>query len=233
MTQPQTAFGATAVAEPPAPFLPADGEGAGSSPDNRRKLAIVGGLVAVLVVAGAAFFLTRGHGSSNGNGNFVVPHGQVRHAAAAGHSVAPIKLPKQVKQPDGRDPFKPLYTPPAPAKAAAPTGTTAPSTGAVTTVSSSTTSPTTAAPATFAPVWIELASVSGTQSATFVVGYSNGHSTKTVEYANVKAPTNSLRTDFASVFALLSIQDGTATVQFGDGSPFDLFPGAANRHNVG
>ena len=54
-----------------------------------------------------------------------------------------------------------------------------------------------------------------------------------MSYVNVAAPKNSLRTAFGKVFALLSIQDGTATVQYGDGSPFDLAPGAANRHPLG
>jgi hypothetical protein len=82
------------------------------------------------------------------------------------------------------------------------------------------------------PIWISLESVSGTKSATFVVGYSNGKQTKQVRYT-VEAPKRTLQTQFGSVFALLSIQDGTATVQFGDATPFDLAPGFGNRHFVG
>ncbi|MDQ1696839.1 MAG: hypothetical protein QOJ03_2192, partial [Frankiaceae bacterium] len=81
--------------------------------------------------------------------------------------------------------------------------------------------------------WVELVSVKGTSSATFVVGYSNGKKSRTVQYSHVAAPTSSLGTTFGGVFALLSVQDGTATVQLGDGTPFDLAPGFGNRHFVG
>jgi hypothetical protein len=103
-----------------------------------------------------------------------------------------------------------------------------------TTTGGTTTSGSTApAAASFAPVWIYLASVNGTSTATFVVGYSNGHQLRQTTYKNVAAPTDSLRTEFGNLFSLLSIQDGQATVQFGDASPFDLRPGASNRHPLG
>jgi hypothetical protein len=87
-------------------------------------------------------------------------------------------------------------------------------------------------PPAYAPIWIELVSIKG-RIANFVVAYSNGKSTKTVGYVNVKSPTNSLRTDFGRVFALLGVHPTFATVQFGDGTPFDLRKGFANRHYVG
>jgi len=82
-------------------------------------------------------------------------------------------------------------------------------------------------------VWIDLARVSGTKSATFIVGYSNGKRSKTRTYSNIAVPTSGVRTVFANVFSLLSIQNGTATVQIGDGTPFDLTRGFSNRHYLG
>jgi hypothetical protein len=225
----------TAVAQPPAPILPAGFDDEDGS-DNRRKLMLVGAALGVLVLVVVAFFLLKGGGSPATSDSFTVPPHHPAKAAAKAAAPA-VKLPKVVSAPAGKDPFKPLYVAPVapvasapvakqPAKAPAPTSSTTLPGGP----SGGTTAP---AAASYAPVWIELASVSGTKSATFIVGYSNGKSLKTSTYSNVVAPTNSLRTDFGNVFSLLSIQDGEATVQFGDGSPFDLAPGGSHRHPLG
>lgn len=223
----------TAVAEPPAPILPAGFDDEDGGNDNRRKLVIVGAVLGVVVLAVIAFFLLKGGGSSTANDSFSVPAHHPAKAAPAGKAPAAVKLPKVVNNPGGKDPFKPLYVAPAP-KPAAP-AKPAPSVPTTTTTIPAGSSTGTTAPATasYAPVWIELVSVTGTKSATFTVGYSNGKSLRTTTYKNVVAPTNSLRTDFGNVFSLLSIQDGEATVQFGDGSPFDLLPGSSHRHPLG
>jgi len=225
----------TAVAEPPAPILPAGFDDEDGGNDNRRKLMLVGAGLGVLVLVVVAFFLLKGGSSSSSDQSFTVP--QHHHPAATGNPAGnpgAVTLPKVVTNVGGKDPFKPLYVPPvakpaAPAQSAttptSPTTVPAGSTGGTTTVP--------APSAAYAPVWIELVSVNGTKSATFTVGYSNGKSLKTSTYSNVVAPTSSLRTDFGNVFSLLSIQDGEATVQFGDGSPFDLVPGASHRHPLG
>ncbi|MDQ1699399.1 MAG: hypothetical protein QOG34_1262 [Frankiaceae bacterium] len=225
----------TAVAEPPAPILPAGFDDEDGGNDNRRKLILVGAALGVLVLAVVAFFLLKGGGSSPASEpSFVVPHHPAKAAPAAPGAPAAVTLPKVVNSAGGKDPFKPLYV--APVEKVAPVSKPAtPTTTTTTTTVPAGTSTGTSAPAaaSYAPVWIELVSVSGTKSATFVVGYSNGKSLRTSTYKNVLAPTNSLRTDFGNVFSLLSIQEGEATVQFGDGSPFDLFPGASHRHPLG
>jgi len=221
----------TAVAEPPAPILPAGYDEDGGN-DNRRNLAIVGAVLGVLVLVVVAFFLLKGGGSStSADSSFSVPTHHAAKAATAPKAPAAVTLPKVVNNPGGKDPFKPLYVAPAPKPAAPAKSDTTPTT---TTVVPSGSSGGSSAPtvASYAPVWIELVSVSGTKSATFVVGYSNGKSLRTSKYT-VLAPTNSLRTEFGNVFSLLSIQDGEATVQFGDGSPFDLLPGSSHRHPLG
>ena len=227
----------TAVAEPPAPILPAGYDDEDGGNEHRRKLVLVGAAAGVLVLVVVAFFLLKGGGSSTSSDqSFSVPtHHHPAKTAPAAHAPATVTLPKVVTAPVGKDPFKPLYVAPKPAPSApAQSATTTPATSTTTTVSTGTSGGTTApATASYAPVWIELVSVNGTKSATFVVGYSNGKSLRTSAYKNVAAPTNSLRTDFGNVFSLLSIQDGEATVQFGDGSPFDLLPGASHRHPLG
>lgn len=240
MSQQTFNSGGTSLAEPPAPVLPL-GDSGGAGDDNRRKLMLVGAVVGVLVLGIVAFFLMKGGGSSN-NGDQQVTVKHHRHAAPAAAAQPPaVKLPRHVSAPIGRDPFKALYVAPPAATvgSSGSTGTTSTSgststSGTTTTGSTGSSTPTTTAPsATWAPVAIQLVSLSGTSSATFKVTYSNGSKSKAVEYLNIQAPKNALRTTFGKVFALLSIQDGTATVQYGDGSPFDLAPGAANRHPIG
>lgn len=257
------------VAAPPAPpLLDQDESVAG---DNRKKLAIVGALVAVLVGLIAAFFLMKGGGSSDTAATPTTPApagattgtpadagsstGQGGGKATAEH---PVKLPKKFHGSIGRDPFKPLYVEPvAKAPKATPgdsTGTTGDTTGAGVPVpggdtggtpvtvptdnGGGTPNPTPSTPPTtlggqYDPVWVALVKVHGTKTATLAVGYSNGTKSKTLMFDDIAAPKDTLRTVFARVFSLLSIQDGTVTVQFGDGTPFDLSPGYAHRHFVG
>ena len=256
MTEQHTSFGGLAVADPRSATVPVETDDAVDA-DNRRKLAIVGAVVAVLVVFVVAFFLMKGNGGNNAAA--VPPHvvppattgaAQTGTAPAAGK---PVHLPKSYAGVVGRDPFKALYaapkdtgggtgastttstggssvttTPTVVTPGTTPTGTT---TG--TTTPTGTTTGTTAGPGpNYVPVWVELVKVKGTSSATFVVGYTNGKRSKTVTYAGVQAPTG-VRTVFAQVFSLLSIQNGTATVQVGDGTPFDLTKGFSNRHYLG
>src|SRR4051794_7322816 len=116
MTEQMFPMGGTAVAEPPAPIVPGEFEdGAG---DNRRKLAVVGAIVGVLVLLIAAFFLLKGGGTTAAPAA-AGPAGQPPVAgqpnAAKGHK--PVKLPKPFKGHVGRDPFKALYTAPVAAEA--------------------------------------------------------------------------------------------------------------------
>lgn len=238
MTEQTVPFGGTAVAEPPAPLLPLESDETGDA-DNRRKLVIVGAAVGVLVLVIAAWFLLKGGGSSDTASGLVPSH----HVPVAGNSAAPaaahpVKLPKAFKGTVGRDPFKALYVAPAgggttagtttatSSSTGSTTGTTTPTTTGSTT--GTTTTPTATTP-TYHPVWLQLKSVYGSKWANFVVGYSNGKTLKTVNYFHVMAPTTSNKTVFANVFALLSIQGGNATVQFGDGTPVDIAPGAGSR----
>jgi hypothetical protein len=233
MTQQTYSGPGTAMAEPPAPILPPGFDDEDGASDSRRKLMLVGAVLGVLVLGVVAFFLLKGGSSSSSESSFVVPphHKAPTTSSGPAGQGGTVKLPKIVTAPAGRDPFKALYTPPVAAASTPPK--TSPSTPA-TTVVPGTSNGTSAPPAaSFAPVWIQLTSVNGTSSATFVVGYSNGKALRTTTYKNVTAPTNSLRTDFGNVFSLLSIQDGEATVQFGDGSPFDLLPGGSHRHPLG
>lgn len=248
----QTSLGGLALATDPRSAMPSVDMADGSS-DNRRKLAVVGAAVAVLVLLIAVFFLMKGKGSPAqpaapdalaNAGTTAAPAGA---AAAPAKAVKPVTLPKHFNGSIGRDPFKPEYVAPA-AKStdtaasgtpttAVPVGTPVPVTTTPGTTGSSTPTTTTGSGTglgpSWVPVWVDLARVSGTRSATFIVGYSNGKRSKTLTYSNIEAPTTGVRTVFASVFSLLSIQNGTATVQIGDGTPFDLQRGFSNRHYVG
>jgi hypothetical protein len=243
MSQQTVQPAAPGVVEPPAPLLPDSDEQSGGA-DNRRKLILAGAGLGVLLLVVVAFFLLKSGGSSSSD-SFVPPHHTPRAAAGAQPASAPITLPRQVTpQSSLRNPFKPLYVAPAPASnvpaaggtagsTAGGTGTTTVSTGSngVSTGGSSTgTSAPTAPPPGYSPVSIQLDKVVGVRSASFTVFYSNGKRALSIDYANVPAPKGSTRTAFASVFSLLSIQDGQATVQYGDSTPFDLARGGKNKH---
>lgn len=250
-----TSFGGLAVADPRSATLPVDTEDAVDS-DNRRKLAIAGAVVAVLVVFVAAFFLMKGKGGDNAA---VPPHVTPPPASTAtqtgttAQAAKPVHLPKSYAGVVGRDPFKALYVAPKDAPAGSGSSTTTSNGGSSVTTTPTVTTPVTTPTGTttgtttptgtttgtssapgpnYVPVWVELVKVHGTSSATFVVGYTNGKRSKTVTFAGVQAPSG-VRTVFADVFSLLSIQNGTATVQVGDGTPFDLTKGFSNRHYLG
>jgi hypothetical protein len=203
---------------------------------NRRKLFIAGGAGGVVVLAAAAFLLLH-HGSSATPTATVVPHGTPKASAppATSHSggKSTTKLPKKAKAPAGRNPFNALYV--------APTaGTTV---GATTTVSNAPTpAPTTTAPAGAPaptptptqtqttlgdPTSLQLLATHGDKSATFLVGYNHNRFKKFV----VIAPkgSSSTGTVFDTEFELIGVQNGEATVQIGDGTPFDLTKGVTRK----
>lgn len=223
MSESNFPFGGTAVAEPPAPRV--DDSVAG--PD-RRKLYLVGGLVGIVVLAAAAYFLLFSGGGSSSNSSFFVPHAKVKQPAAAAPKAAkPVALPKTNTAPVGRDPFKALVVPPvvAPAASAAPAPSASASAAPAPASGGSGSAQT--QPAT--PTWIELDSYTAT-TATFRVAYSDG---TTMVWQNVKAPSSGGSTTFATYFAFLKLSGGVATVQMGDGKPFTLTQGFANRHFLG
>lgn len=252
----QTSFGGLAVADPrtatPTPDFTDESTG-----NDRRKLAIVGAVAAVVVVLIAAFFLMKGSGGSTTTpaATSAAPPASTAGAGTTGAAkpAKAVKMPKSFAGVIGRDPFKPLYVAPASKSdgSGSPAGstTTPDTTGGTTTVpvttptTGGTTTPTTGSTGSsgsltgvgtnYVPVWVELVRVDGTKSATFVVGYTNGKRSRTVTYSDITAPTSTVRTVFAKIFSLLSIQSGTATVQVGDGTPFDLKRGFSNRHYLG
>ena len=252
MTDQHPSFGGgLAVADPRTPASPLDLGAEGAPDDNRRKLALVGAVVAVVVVLIGAFFMLKSKGGTADTAA-LPPHvalpaasGQTSSVTGAAAAPKPIKLPKPFAGVIGRDPFKALYVPPAPKTSSAPTGAasnpvvapptaTVPSTGGstVTTPTTGSTSGNQSVGSNFDPVWVDLVHVTGTSSATFVVGYTDGKKNTQVTYT-VSAPQSSTRTVFGRVFSLLSIQNGTVTVQMGDGTPFDLSRGFSNRHFLG
>jgi hypothetical protein len=218
-------------AEPPVGSQPPeDGNAAGA---NRRKLLIVGGAAGAVVVAVAAFLLLHG-GSSPAPAAAPVPHGTFKAAAApathksTGKSKAKTTtLPKKAKANPGRNPFIPLYTAPVTTgTAAGPTTTvsSAPSTGTGTTPV--TTNPTPAPTSNNGlgnPTYIQLLTTKGTTQAKFQVGYPH-HKFKRYN-VDAPAPGSNSGTVFGSIFALLSVKNGIATVQVGDGAPFQLTTG--------
>jgi hypothetical protein len=204
---------------------------------NRAKLLIAGGVAGVVVVAAAAFMLLHGGSSPSNVATGAVPHGTFKApAAAVAHSGGKsTTLPKKSKVQAGRDPFAALYVAPV---------TTGTAVGGTTTVGSTPTpaptstapvagptpTPTPTAPAVGplgAPTYLQLLSTKGSRSATFRVGYAH-HKFK--QFA-VEAPPSgaSTGTVFATDFALIRVKDGVATVQIGDGPPFDLNQGVARQ----
>jgi hypothetical protein len=223
-------------AQPPGDYQdPDDGGAAGA---NRRKLFIAGGVAGVAVLAVAAFMLLHG-GSSATPGAAVVPHGTVKPAVSAAPSSVggghKTKLPKKSHVQAGRNPFTPLFVQPVAGGTAvggtttvtsAPsTGTSAPPVGATPTPTPTQTTPTSGPLGT--PVYLQLLSSKGSKSAVFRVGY---HHHKFKQFA-VQAPAAgaSSATVFANDFALLSVKNGVANVQIGDGPPFDLPTGVARQ----
>jgi hypothetical protein len=220
---------------------PDDGGAAGA---NRRKLFIAGGVAGVAVLAIAAFMLLHGGSStSNTAATGAVPHGTVKTPAVAASAPSSAgtkktRLPKKGKVQAGRDPFAALYTAPVTTGTAVGTTTTVgstpapdPTTSAPVTGPTSTPVPVPTSPTVGplgAPTYVQLLSTKGTQSATFRVGYAH-HKFK--QFA-VEAPAadSSTGTVFANDFALIKVKSGhIATVQIGDGPPFDLGEGVARQ----
>jgi len=234
-----TSFGGLAVADPRSAAEPVEHEDTGE--DNRRKLAIVGAIVAVFVVLVAAFFLMKGKGGGE-EAAATAPNAlahvgtTAKPASTTAKPAKPVTLPKSFKGVIGRDPFKALYVQPVDKAADAgtpnvengvenpPTGTTtlpAGSTppGTVTTPGSTGTTGTTTPPVN-RPIWIKLIKLTATD-AKFDVGYSD-HKNLTVKHFTISRPSGSQPEVFAGNFALLRVSAGSAMLQFGDGTPFVL-----------
>jgi hypothetical protein len=225
-------------AQPPGDHQEPDEGGAAGA--NRRKLFIAGGVAGVAVLAVAAFMLLHGGSSSPTPAVAVVAHGTVKPAVSAppakvggGHKT---KLPKKSKVQAGRNPFTPLFVQPvaggtsvgSTTTVTAPsTGTTAPPVGTSPTPTPTPTQTTPTSGPLGTPVYLQLLSTKGTRSADFRIGY---HHHKFKQF-NVDAPSPgaSSGTVFGNDFALLSVKNGVATVQIGDGPPFELSPGVARQ----
>src|SRR4051794_1532180 len=250
MTEQTSPFGGTAVVEPPTALLPTAFDEGGDE-GNRRKLAVVGAALGVVVLLVAAFFLLKGGSGDTETG----PVPAASHPApgagtdtsagsTAGTAHKPIALPKPFKGNIGRDPFVPLAqvasksdTASQPSTvtkvdASTPTTNTPPSTGGVTVPvapGSSTGGTTTVAGDSTAPLWVELDSISK-KGATFRIMYADRVA---IVYQHVTVPKSGGQTVFGQLFALLGVHNGTATVKYGDGTPFTVKPGYDSRHFLG
>jgi hypothetical protein len=217
-------------------MLPDQGDGDGAEGGNRRRLLIIGTVAGVIILALAAYLLLHKGSSSSSSSGGLVPRGVVQSAPAKAHhaakttkKAASTKLPKVAKGPAAKDPFKALILPPVVTSGApASTSTVAPTTAPTTPVTTPTTGPTTnpgSGQSAAGPLWIELTSATG-NIANFKVGYAHH---KFREFT-VRAPkaSSDQGTVFAKEFALISVQDGAATVQIGDGAPFILTVGISH-----
>ena len=240
MTEQHPSFaGGVAVADPRATTSPLDLGTEAAPDDNRRKLALAGAAVAVVVVLIAAFFMLKGKGGTDAAvvPPHIVPPATTAQSNTAAAAPKPIKLPKPFHGVVGRNPFKPLYVPPAPK--AATVSSSVPATTPVTPVVTPTGSGTvptqtnpggsTVAGDSSTPVWIELDSITS-QGPTFRVMYGDGVA---IVYRHVRVPKSGKTTIFASSFSLLQVHDGVAVVQLGDGTPFRIKPGYDSRHFFG
>jgi hypothetical protein len=216
---------------------------------SRRRLMILGAIAGVIVLAAVAYLLL--HKSSPATVATPVPPTAVQSTAPKAHSGSkathkgsPSTLPKVAKQAAVRDPFTPLVVAPiatgdAPAsstKVTNPTGTSTPPATTVTTTGG--TNPVTVQPQPTAsstttgnghtagsPQWIQLMKVHG-QTATFDVGYAH-HKFRRFIVSAPKAD-SAQGTVFDKIFALIGVQNGEATVQIGDATPFDLETGISH-----
>ncbi len=230
MTEQTFPTGGTALAEPPLPTLPLDG-GDSEDPGNRRKLLLVGVVLAVLVLAIAAYFLLLKGDSSTptSSGSPVTPAAAAPVKPHKAHVAKPVALPKHFKGHVGRDPFNPLYTAPV-AAPAAPSGTTGGSTttdGSTPTTTDGSTptttdgsTPTTTHKAVYRPIWIQLRKVTA-KSVVFAIGYSNNKNLRVSRFV-VDVPKHNGQTLFANRFSLLSVSGEKVMLKYGDGSPFLL-----------
>jgi hypothetical protein len=211
----------------------------GAAGANRRKLFIAGGVAGAAVLVVAAFMLLHGGSPASSTGTGAVPHGKapvvVASAPAGGAGTKTTRLPKKSKVQAGRDPFAPLFTAPVTTGTAVGATTTVGSSPApVPTVSSPVAGPTpvptpttpTAGPLGN-PTYLQLLKTKGTHSATFRVGYKNHKFKQFIVTAPSAGSTTG--TVFALDFALISVKSDVATVQIGDGPPFQLSPGVARQ----
>lgn len=213
----------------PAPPQGGDHEAPGKRGPDRRVL-LFGVLAAAVIVAVAAYFLVL-HKSSSlpATATNPVAGAPAVHPTAAPSPSAQATIPATYNDAVGRDPFAPLYTPPAASPSAAPS----PSTGTGTTTGTAATGSAatgTGSAAAATPSWIELESQQGVSYASFLVGYSNG---TVIGYPNVMAPPAGSQTIFGQDFALDGLGVGVAELQEGDTAPFQLKAGAANKHSFG
>jgi hypothetical protein len=254
MTETSTFPSGVAQADEGMGIMPPDvgsDESSGGS-DRRRLIMLIGAVVGVLVLAGAAYMLMHKSGSSSPSSGSV-PKGVFQGAPKTTSSktivvkkshvsTKPRILPRVQHHPQGRDPFAPLITAPVTTGATAASSSTVSSASSSTSTSttSSTTNSTPTTPVTqptsgktttkgngktsSQPQWIQLVSVQG-HMANFKVGYAHH---KFRLYA-VQEPHASATagTVFDKEFALIGIVNGGATVQIGDGTPFLLTPGIA------
>jgi hypothetical protein len=213
----------------------------GAAGANRRKLFIAGGVAGAAVLVVAAFMLLHGGSAASSAGTGAVAKGTVKapivaaspHGGSSGSGTKTTRLPKKGKVQAGRDPFAALYTAPV---------TTGTAVGATTTVGSTPTpvptapvaGPTPAPTPTTPPAgplgnptYIQLLSTKGSHSATFRVGYRH-HKFKQFIVSAPSAGASS-GTVFALDFALISVKSQIATIQIGDGPPFQLSPGVARQ----
>jgi hypothetical protein len=222
-------------------MLPMQPDSDGAEGGNRRRLLILGAVAGVIVLAAVAYLLLH-KGSSSTPTATVVPHGTVSSAPASKPSATkttPKKktgsssLPKTAKHQLARDPFIPLITAPVQTSGGAVSSSTVSAGSTPSSTPSSSTSPSpnpsssgkTGGKTTGGPLWIQLTGTSG-HTATFKVGYAH-HKFRRF---TVQAPTASSDqgTVFAKIFALISVQNGEATVQIGDAAPFILTTGVAH-----
>jgi hypothetical protein len=208
---------------------------------NRRRLLILGAIAGVIVLAAAAYMLLH-KSSSTPTAAPPVPSTTVVHHAAPpktpkgkGHGGKSTSLPKKANHATVRDPFLALVTAPVQTTGGAASTTTvtaptAPTTGTTPVVTpttgTTTTTPTKGGGKTAgAPLWIQLTRTHG-QAATFKVGYAH-HKFRLFD-VQAPTPTSNSGTVFDKVFALIGVQNGQATLQIGDATPFDLSEGLSH-----
>ena len=222
----ETLFAAP-VTEQAAPVAPA--EEVQENGQRRKVLVVVAGAVVLVGAVGGFLLLKGGSSDSASSAPPIVHHAKPTTVTPKGsfNAKAFPTLPDVFKDVVGRDPFKPLVEPKpaAPAQAPAPTNIVVAGAPAPTGTTAGTPTGTTAAAGQ--PDWISLESENGTKSATFLVHSSDN---KVVGYTDVAAPAQGKTTAFGGYFALLSLQNGFAVVQMGDGKPFAVQVGYTNRH---
>jgi hypothetical protein len=220
----------TAPAAPADPGVPPPLDFDEPEGGDRRRLIIIGAVLLALVLVVVAFMALKGHGSSSQTLPPVVrgtpPAAQPAPSSSAAAGKTGTMLPKKSTKQLARNPFKPLISTPGPGAGSASSINGAPVT-AVTPPASGVGQPTSPSQGGTAPVgghpqWIELVSTQGSSSALFAVGYAHNK----VYRFDVAAPKagSAQGTVFDGEFSLLSIQDGQATIQVGDDTPFDLRP---------